>query len=87
MLLHPTIEKLTSMRFTGMASALEEQMKMDDIKTISFEEHLGLLLDHEQAVRETRRLKTRLSKAKQSSVKMAPLKTLTFVIQETWINH
>ncbi len=64
MLLHPTIEKLTSMRFTGMATALEEQMKMDDIETISFEERLGLLLDHEQAVRETRRMKTRLSKAK-----------------------
>jgi DNA replication protein DnaC len=64
MLLHPTIEKLTVMRFTGMATALEEQMKMDDIDTISFEERLGLLLDHEQAVRETKRMKTRLGKAK-----------------------
>jgi len=64
MLLHPTLEKLTIMRFSGMATALEEQMKMDGLEDIGFEERLGLLLDHEQAVRESRRLKTRLSKAK-----------------------
>ena len=64
MLLHPTLEKLTTMRFSGMAAALEEQMKMDGLNDIGFEERLGLLLDHEQAVRENRRLKTRLRKAK-----------------------
>ena len=64
MLLHPTLEKLTAMRFSGMAAALEEQMKMDGLNDIGFEERLGLLLDHEQAVRETKRLKTRLRKAK-----------------------
>jgi len=64
MLLHPTIEKLSAMRFTGMAAALEEQMNMDDIDDLCFEERLGLLLDREQAVRETRRMKTRLRKAK-----------------------
>ena len=64
MLLHPTLEKLTTMRFSGMAAALEEQMKMDGLQDIGFEERLGLLLDHEQAVRDTRRLKTRLSKDK-----------------------
>ena len=64
MLLHPTLEKLETMRFTGMAAALEEQMKMDGLDDISFEERLGLLLDREQAVRETRRMKGRLSKEK-----------------------
>ena len=64
MLLHPTLEKLTTMNFTGMAAALEEQTKMDGLDDISFEERLGLLLDREQAVRETRRMKTRLRKAK-----------------------
>jgi DNA replication protein DnaC len=64
MLLHPTLEKLTTMRFFGMATALEEQMKMNGLEDIGFEERLGLLLDHELAVRETRRMKTRLSKAK-----------------------
>ena len=28
MLLHPTLEKLTSLRFTGMAAALQEQMNI-----------------------------------------------------------
>lgn len=64
MLLHPTLEKLKTLRFSGMAAALEEQMKMDGLQDIGFEERLGLLLDHEQAVRDTRRLKTLLSKAK-----------------------
>ena len=64
MLLHPTLEKLTSMRFTGMAAALDEQMQMDGLDDMAFEERLGLLLDREQAVRETRRMKTRLRKAK-----------------------
>jgi DNA replication protein DnaC len=64
MLLHPTLEKLTTMRFTGMAAALDEQMQMDGLDDMAFEERLGLLLDREQAVRETRRMKTRLRKAK-----------------------
>jgi len=64
MLHHPTIEKLTTLRFTGMAAALEEQMQMDGLDNMTFEERLGILLDREQAVRETRRMKTRLRKAK-----------------------
>lgn len=64
MLLHPTLEKLHTMRFTGMAKALEQQMNMNGLDDMGFEDRLGLLLDHEIAVRETRRLKTRLSKAK-----------------------
>jgi DNA replication protein DnaC len=64
MLLHPTLEKLNAMRFTGMAKALEQQMNMDGLDDMGFEDRLGLLIDHEIAVRETRRLKTRLSKAK-----------------------
>lgn len=64
MLLHPTLEKLTTLRFSGMAKALEEQMQMNGLENMGFEERLGLLLDHEQAVRETRRMKARLSKAK-----------------------
>ncbi len=64
MLTHPTIEKLSSMRFTGMAVALEEQQNTDNIDDLGFEERLGLLLDREQAVRETKRLQTRLRKAK-----------------------
>ncbi|WP_319548598.1 IS21-like element helper ATPase IstB [Desulfogranum marinum] len=64
MLINPTLEKLTTMRLQGMATALQEQMNIHGITDMSFEDRLGLLLDHEQAVRETRRLQTRLRKAK-----------------------
>lgn len=64
MLTHPTLEKLETMRLTGMATALKEQREMDDIQSMDFEERLGLLIEREAAVRETRRLKTRLRKAK-----------------------
>ena len=64
MLLHPTLEKLTTLRFTGMAAALDEQMQMNDLIEMGFEERLGILLDREMAVRQTRRMNTRLRKAR-----------------------
>lgn len=64
MLLHPTLEKLTTLRFTGMAAALDEQMQMNSLDDLGFEERLGLLLDREMAVRQSRRMNTRLRKAK-----------------------
>lgn len=64
MLLHPTVEKLSALRLTGMAAALHEQSTMDALTDLGFEERLGLLLDREQALRDTRRMQTRLRKAK-----------------------
>jgi len=64
MLTHPTLEKLKAMRLSGMVSALEDQMQTSEIKSLSFEERLGLLVDREQTERDSRRLKTRLTKAK-----------------------
>jgi len=64
MLLHPTLEKLNALRFTGMAAALDEQMQMNSLDDMGFEERLGILLDREMAVRQTRRMNTRLRKAK-----------------------
>lgn len=64
MLVHPILDKLQSLRFYGMLSALEEQMQMVDIDQISFDERLGLLVDREVTQRENRRFKTRLRKAK-----------------------
>ena len=64
MLLHPTLEKLTTLRFTGMAAALDEQMQMSSLDDLGFEERLGILLDREMAVRQTRRMNTRLRKAR-----------------------
>lgn len=63
MLLHPTLDKLQALRFTGMLKALQEQQHLADIDTLSFEERLGLLVDREMTERENRRLQTRLRKA------------------------
>ena len=64
MLNHPTLEKLRTLKLTGMLHALEEQMQMHDIEELSFEERLGLMADRESTTRENRRLKTRLRQAK-----------------------
>ena len=64
MLLHPTLEKLTILRLTGMAAALRDQVNIETINDLGFEERLGLLLDREQSVRENTRMQIRLSKAK-----------------------
>lgn len=64
MLNHPTLEKLQTLRLSGMYKALIEQMNMPDIEHLSFEERLGLLADREITEREDRRLKTRLRQAK-----------------------
>jgi len=64
MLTHPTLDKLQALKFTGMASALAEQMQMPDIEELAFEERLGLLVDRESTERENRRLTSRLRRAK-----------------------
>lgn len=64
MLTHPTLDKLQTLRLTGMVKALSEQMQMPDIAELSFEERLGLLVDREMTERHDRRLKTRLRQAK-----------------------
>jgi DNA replication protein DnaC len=64
MLNHPTLEQLNKLRLTGMATALQEQWEIEGINDMGFEERLGLLVEREAVVRETRRLQTRLRKAK-----------------------
>lgn len=64
MLSHPTLEKLQSLKLTGMFKAYTEQMEMPDCEGLSFDERFGLLLDREATERDNRRLKTRLKKAK-----------------------
>lgn len=64
MLTHPNMDKLHALKFTGMLQALEEQLKQIDIHDLTFEERLALMLDRELTVRESRRLASRLKKAK-----------------------
>lgn len=64
MLQHPTIEKLSQLKFTRMLSALNEQQSQNNISQLSFEERLGLLVDREITERDDKRLATRLRQAK-----------------------
>ena len=64
MLKHPTLEKLQALKFTGMATALVDQMTTPDIEELGFEERLGLLVDREMTERESRRLTSRLRRAR-----------------------
>ena len=63
MLIHPTLDQLRTLRLPGMLKALEEQMQMPDIDSLSFEQRLGLMADREITERQNRHLKTRLRKA------------------------
>jgi len=64
MLLHPTISKLEQMRLLGMAAALRDQLSLPNVESMSFLDRLGLMVDHEEAVRDDRRLTLRLKTAK-----------------------
>lgn len=64
MLKHPTLDKLQTLKLTGMATALADQMTLLDSHELSFEERLGLLVDREMTERENRRMSSRLRRAK-----------------------
>jgi DNA replication protein DnaC len=64
MLIHPILDQLTELRLSGMHKALSEQLAMNDVHDLSFEERLGLLLDREMTERDDRRLQYRLRKAR-----------------------
>jgi len=64
MLHHPTVEKLHTLKFFGMAIALTEQLASTEIEALSFEERLGLLVDREATYRDDRRMSSRLRRAK-----------------------
>lgn len=64
MLTHPTLKKPQRLKFTGMLTALAEQMKVQDIEDLAFEEPLGLLVNRELTERENRHLSSRLGRAR-----------------------
>jgi DNA replication protein DnaC len=63
-MIHHTIEKLRRLRLTGMAKALEGQLSQPDIDTLSFDERLALLIDHEDIERQNAALARRLHRAR-----------------------
>ena len=64
MLTHPTLDKLHTLRLSGMARAFEEQLNAPDSDVLSTEERLALMVDRELLERDNRRLTTRLRRAK-----------------------
>ena len=64
MLNNPTLEKLHTLKLTGMAGALELQQQQPQIDELAFEERLALLVDHEMLHRENRRMARLLRNAK-----------------------
>lgn len=64
MLIHPTIEKLKSMRLAGMARGLRAQLENPEIHSLPFEDRLALLVEAELLERETRQLGSRLRNAR-----------------------
>lgn len=64
MLNHPILEQLLALKLTGMHRALAEQMHMDNLEPLSFEERLGLLIDREATERADKRLLYRLRNAR-----------------------
>jgi len=63
-MLHPVLEQLKALKLDGMLEALQGQSKLSDIGKLDFEERLGLLIEHEISLRESKRLKKRLKIAK-----------------------
>ena len=63
MLNQPTLDRLRTLKLTGMAEALTEQLQ-NPLPDLGFEERLGLLIDREWHLRENRKLSRRLSQAK-----------------------
>ena len=64
MLTHPTHERLLALGLTGMAKALEEQRRQNDLSALDFEERLALMIDRETIERENKRLAGRLKVAR-----------------------
>jgi DNA replication protein DnaC len=64
MMVQETIRKLNALKLSGMANAVESQIASSSYSNLSFEERLGLIVDAETTVREDRRLKGLLNRAK-----------------------
>src|SRR2546427_4054519 len=64
MLLNQTLDKLDALGLFGMAMGVREQLESTQYANLSFEDRLGVLVDREAEVRDSRRLALRLKAAK-----------------------
>lgn len=63
-MIHQSIDKLRSLRLSGMARALEEQLHQPDIGRVAFDERLAMLIDREEVARHNTALAQRLRLAR-----------------------
>jgi DNA replication protein DnaC len=64
MLTEQTLDKLYSMKLSGMAEAFKEQLQQPSPNPLSFEERFGLLVDRQWTWKEESRIKRLLDEAK-----------------------
>lgn len=64
MLPHPTFDQLSDLGLHGMAKALREMQTNREVGTLSHEEWLGVLLDHEVTLRRQKRFEARAKSAR-----------------------
>jgi DNA replication protein DnaC len=64
MMTHDTLRKMNELKLFGMAHAFTQQIESASATHLSFEERVGLLVDHEVAFRDDRRLRRLLTNAK-----------------------
>jgi DNA replication protein DnaC len=64
MLNQTTLDKIHAMKMTGLAEALEMQLRSPQYTELSFDERLGLLIDAEWTARQQRKLQRRLKAAR-----------------------
>ncbi len=64
MLTNQTTEKLTTMKLHGMVDALQKQADTPELKSLSFDDRFGLVVDAEYTSRENIKLATRLKQAR-----------------------
>ena len=64
MLVQPILDKLGSLKLAGMGEGLREQMENPAYRKLSFEDRLGMLLDKEWNLRQTRKQTRRMRVAR-----------------------
>jgi len=60
MFIQPTMDKLHALKLTGMADAVRKQLEDPGASQLSFEERLGLIIDHHWSWKENQALQRRL---------------------------
>jgi len=88
MLHQPILDKLSSLKLSGMLDGLREQMENGQYRKLSFEERFGLLLDREWNLRQQRKQKRRIRVVRfRESAVILDRGEVLHLAQEEWIRE